>query len=908
MSAGFEELAESWWSWIASTSWQGGLVALLLVGCARWGRGRWPAPLCYALLVVGLLKFALPPVWPAPTGAFTHLAPPSNAGASAPVWSALPAPGPSESAELALESELAQLASQLDVQPAPAADAPAAVESAPARSASQAASPISRASWKSLLFGVYLLGALSVLGGAWVRSRRTRALLTDARPDQGRLELLVASLAERIGVRRTPELLVGERVPGPLAFGWLRPRIALPRTLVERADERELEAVLAHELAHHARRDPLAAWFELALLAAWWFHPALWFTLGALREAREDCCDELALERGGATPDDYGRALLTSARVAGERARSPLALALGGTKQRLAARLRRLFREDRSRATRLSASAWLALALTGGVLLPGLRAQAADDDAPEGALRIAVLNAEGEALEGASLQVRLNETQFGLSVGGDGQAWIELPEDLRQLQVRARAAGYLEWESSWVWSAGEGQRSLAELEQELEIALRRAGLLRGVVVDSAGRPVAGARVRLRSETGAHYDRSTESDAEGRYRFEPIPRGEYVVLEAEHEAVGRTEVSALHLGGEIVQAELVLAGEERSSEPELEPELDAATERAYEAARRAAFEAWSEHFGRAQLDEPHRDLRVLHANGEPAVGARAVATRHGEPVGLRNGELVHPEGAPVREVDAGGRLEIALAGASGLLVVHERGWAVWEAAVLNDDDTVVLEPWARVEGRVLRGSRPVADAPLAGNVAVPSSIWDRVGALPPSIRTRTDAEGAFVLERVAGRATLFVCAESVDGHLRSVASQTFFLRMGGMHGIVLGGEGEQVQLHFTEFGSEEDLAAALARPASTLTREPLAGPQPPATELDPEMRRAWRDALVRSDRSIEWLESLGCSRGLRLLPGARLEAVDLLPGRWTLRLAMEDGRFVEREIQIGAGEAGGSSGR
>jgi len=63
----------------------------------------------------------------------------------------------------------------------------------------------------------------------------------------------------------------------PLAFcaGWLRPRIFVSRAAVERLSEAELEAVLAHERHHRARRDPLRLAVGRILSHALFFLPVL---------------------------------------------------------------------------------------------------------------------------------------------------------------------------------------------------------------------------------------------------------------------------------------------------------------------------------------------------------------------------------------------------------------------------------------------------------------------------------------------------------------------------------------------------------------------------------------------------------------------------------------------------------
>ena len=96
-------------------------------------------------------------------------------------------------------------------------------------------------------------------------SRRTlgilavRTLLRDGRePESGaRLAVAVRACAERMGMRAPRVLTIRDCPGGAFANGVLRPRVAVDPDLVAALDDRELEGLIAHELAHLRRRDPL---------------------------------------------------------------------------------------------------------------------------------------------------------------------------------------------------------------------------------------------------------------------------------------------------------------------------------------------------------------------------------------------------------------------------------------------------------------------------------------------------------------------------------------------------------------------------------------------------------------------------------------------------------------------------
>jgi biopolymer transport protein ExbD len=104
-------------------------------------------------------------------------------------------------------------------------------------------------------------------------------------------ETLVARLRRPLGLGRV-SLQVWPGLRGPIAFGLWWPTVALPADFASRFTPAQREAMLAHELAHLAARDPF--WLALAdaILALAWWHPAVWWARRRLRVAGEAAADE----------------------------------------------------------------------------------------------------------------------------------------------------------------------------------------------------------------------------------------------------------------------------------------------------------------------------------------------------------------------------------------------------------------------------------------------------------------------------------------------------------------------------------------------------------------------------------------------------------------------------------------
>ncbi len=142
-----------------------------------------------------------------------------------------------------------------------------------------------------VMAGIALLGV--ALG--FVRLLLASLSLTRrALPADASVERMVDRLASAIGARR-PRVRVSP-IDDPLAltFGLLRPTVMVSQWMLTHLDERELEAVLAHELGHVARRDYLLAWLATMLRDAFCYLPTSWMAHLQLQRERELACDDLA--------------------------------------------------------------------------------------------------------------------------------------------------------------------------------------------------------------------------------------------------------------------------------------------------------------------------------------------------------------------------------------------------------------------------------------------------------------------------------------------------------------------------------------------------------------------------------------------------------------------------------------
>lgn len=195
----------------------------------------------------------------------------------------------------------------------------------------------------------WMVGAIGlawVLGSACVTVRLTvgwiaaSVMVWGGERADGRHEVLVRRAAGHVGLARIPEIVFSRHCRMPLATGVLHPAVLLPMELAE-AEERDLWAVLTHELAHIHRRDCLAEVGVQAVGALMWWNPLFWMAARELRLLREIICDDVVVF-GACDRRAYGSLL---ARFA-SGSRLPLGPGLAGvamsSRRTLARRLRAL--------------------------------------------------------------------------------------------------------------------------------------------------------------------------------------------------------------------------------------------------------------------------------------------------------------------------------------------------------------------------------------------------------------------------------------------------------------------------------------------------------------------------------------------------------------------------------------
>src|SRR5207248_3379019 len=131
------------------------------------------------------------------------------------------------------------------------------------------------------------------LASGWMAARRLAVMGTHPTPPA--CEMALERLAARLRVTRPVRVVASVLVQVPAVIGWLRPVILVPASALTGLTPLQLDALLAHELAHVRRHDYVVRVLQSVIETLLFYHPAVWWVSRRVGEEREHCCDDLAV-------------------------------------------------------------------------------------------------------------------------------------------------------------------------------------------------------------------------------------------------------------------------------------------------------------------------------------------------------------------------------------------------------------------------------------------------------------------------------------------------------------------------------------------------------------------------------------------------------------------------------------
>lgn len=154
---------------------------------------------------------------------------------------------------------------------------------------SQHVNPAKSTDWYSIVFVVWLLGAIGFLGWLiFVKLRYYESLQHLMAGGPREVYELYDRCCKELGVKPLPLWIVNKSMsPGIAFFG--EPVLLIPLSLC--GDESRLRFALLHELTHKKRGDHYMTLLLNILRAVYWFDPVVHFAFSELRSDMESACD-----------------------------------------------------------------------------------------------------------------------------------------------------------------------------------------------------------------------------------------------------------------------------------------------------------------------------------------------------------------------------------------------------------------------------------------------------------------------------------------------------------------------------------------------------------------------------------------------------------------------------------------
>lgn len=150
--------------------------------------------------------------------------------------------------------------------------------------------------WLPLVVALWVVGVAILLirlaGGWWRICRLHRAALGHP---PSHWTAASERIASALSLRRLVHVVDSVRVDTPMVVGWVKPVIVLPIAALACLSPTQVDAILAHELAHIRRHDFLVNLLQTFAETFLFYHPAVWWISARIRIEREHCCDQVAI-------------------------------------------------------------------------------------------------------------------------------------------------------------------------------------------------------------------------------------------------------------------------------------------------------------------------------------------------------------------------------------------------------------------------------------------------------------------------------------------------------------------------------------------------------------------------------------------------------------------------------------
>ena len=150
-----------------------------------------------------------------------------------------------------------------------------------------------------MLFALWLIGFLFFVFRYQVAHRKLARELSSAQLINDTQTLnLITRLKKKVACKRTVKMLVSKAFKVAFTTGIKTSYICIPDEIYRTADEKDLSAIISHELIHIKSYDNLLLHFLSLLQCVFFFHPSIWIAKNKIIEQRE-CLTDLSVVKYG---------------------------------------------------------------------------------------------------------------------------------------------------------------------------------------------------------------------------------------------------------------------------------------------------------------------------------------------------------------------------------------------------------------------------------------------------------------------------------------------------------------------------------------------------------------------------------------------------------------------------------
>ncbi|MCP5049124.1 MAG: M48 family metalloprotease [bacterium] len=199
-----------------------------------------------------------------------------------------------------------------------------------------------------LIVTIWLMGILVLMlrfAGGFLHNHRLKTQHGKPLPQSWHRRLEI--LCRKTGVSKPVALVESAFARVPMVIGYFKPVILIPAGLVTGLPRDQVEALLAHELAHIIRKDYLVNILQNVVDILFFYHPGIRWMSSLVRSERENCCDDIAVSSAGDSLV-YAKAL-TNIQALGTGSLGH-AMAITGNSPRLLNRIKRLLKPSKTRS------------------------------------------------------------------------------------------------------------------------------------------------------------------------------------------------------------------------------------------------------------------------------------------------------------------------------------------------------------------------------------------------------------------------------------------------------------------------------------------------------------------------------------------------------------------------------